>query len=403
LLWTILLIIAIVAIATQAFFIFFMRQNFRYALKKAKRKEHYFLPQVLLTVPCKGLDNSFEKNIASFYHLDYPAYDLNFVVESEQDPAYEQLCKIKEKLASTSNAKNVNILIAGLANTSSQKIHNLLCSTANATDSIEVFAFADSDACLKPDWLKHLVHPLRQQKIGASTGYRWFVPDRSNAATLALTVLNGKVAQLMGNTGFNQAWGGSMAIRVEDFKNLGVGTAWQTAVSDDLCLSYVVKKAGMKIVFCPGCLVPSYEHTTWPKLFEFARRQFLITRVSLPGVWLFGLFCSLYAIAGLWLGLAVAIAAAVTKQPYLPTFIAVPAIFLIGQIVRSILRQKMIANLLPEDAPKLKTSAVLDITANSILSWILLACILASAIGRTITWRGIKYKLLGPTKTQIIK
>jgi len=35
-------------------------------------------------------------------------------------------------------------------------------------------------------------------------------------------------------------------------------------------------------------------------------------------------------------------------------------------------------------------------------SWLLFFCILSSAFGRTITWRGIRYRLIGPDRTQIL-
>ncbi|MBW8015575.1 MAG: glycosyltransferase family 2 protein [Planctomycetes bacterium] len=398
--WDIYNVIAGLFVATQVLFIFQMIQNYRYALHKSSRRRDSYKPVTLLTVPCKGIDKAFEKNITSFYKLDYDSYYLNFVVEDSDDDAYEKLNLLKEKLALTSKALDVRILVAGLADSSSQKIHNLLHSCANAVDDTEVFAFADSDACLDPDWLAHLVHPLRKKRHGASTGYRWFVPSENNLATLVLSAINGKIAQMLGNTGFNQAWGGSMAIRSETFKELNLDKLWATAVSDDLCLSSTVKKAGLKIMYVPACLVASHEHTTWPKLFEFARRQFLITRVTMPGVWVFAVFCSLYSLAGLWAAAAVAVFAAVVEHPNALFYASIPVLFFAGQLIRSVLRQKMIAKLLPADADNMKAAAMVDILGNCVWSWVLFGCIISSAFGRTITWRGIRYKMISGTKTE---
>jgi len=71
--------------------------------------------------------------------------------------------------------------------------------------------------------------------------------------------LNAKIAQQLGNTRFNQAWGGSMAIRVDVFRKVGLDKIWPKVLSDDLSLTYAVKKAGMKLAFVPTCLVASYE------------------------------------------------------------------------------------------------------------------------------------------------
>ena len=390
-------------IASQIFFLLQTYRNYRYAVKKSTTKHQGYHPRVLLTIPCKGIDNSFEENISSFFNLDYDNFYLCFVVADTTDPAYEKLRELKTKLASNSQTLDVRIVAAGGATLCSQKIHNLLYSCKNAPKDVEVFAFADSDATVGPDWLNHLVYPLRKSKHGASTGYRWFVPAQNNLASLVLSAINGKIAQLLGPTIFNQAWGGSMAIRVETFNQIKLDKIWQRAVSDDLTLSYAVKKANKKIIFAPGCLVASYEKTTWPGLFEFARRQFLITRVTIPATWWFGLGSSIYSLAGLWAGAAIVILAAVSSTNMLALYAAVPVVFFFGQVCRSILRQKMIAALLPEDAGKMKPAMVADILGNCIWSWVLFVSIVSSAFGRTITWRGIHYKLVGPTETIIIK
>ena len=72
------------------------------------------------------------------------------------------------------------------------------------------------------------------------SGYRWFIPMENNSATLALSVINAKIAQLLGVTRFNQAWGGSMAVRVDVFKRLGMDKIWQK--SKDIIKHY--KKCG---------------------------------------------------------------------------------------------------------------------------------------------------------------
>jgi cellulose synthase/poly-beta-1,6-N-acetylglucosamine synthase-like glycosyltransferase len=210
-----------------------------------------------------------------------------------------------------------------------------------------------------------------------------------------------------------------MAIRVDVFREVGLDKIWPKALSDDLSLSYAVKKARKKIVFVPACLVASYESTTWGELFEFGRRQFLITRVSTPKTWWFGLFSSLYSILGLWGGAALAIYAAV-KLPItshqLPIFIAVPVLFFTAQFIRAVLRQKMAYKLLnyerratpsePRATSDERRTTKAACTADLLFFWLwsplMLLFIISSAFGRTITWRGIRYKLLGPTQTIVL-
>jgi len=397
-------------IVTQVLFSLLTLKNYWFALTKYERERREYAPRVALIVPCRDLDADFEQNISSFYRQDYEDYTLWFVVGDAQDAAYSALCKLKDRLTGDTRAKDVRVLVSGPGQTCSQKVHNLLYAyrqIPDDTDSagspqVEVLAFADSDICVRPTWLRHLVHPLRLESRGAASGYRWFVPKANNFATLALSAMNAKIAQLLGNTSFNHAWGGSMVIKVQTFRELGIDKIWQKAVSDDLSLSCAVKDAHKKVEFVPGCIVASYEATTWAKLFEFARRQFVITKVTAPQTWCFGLFSSAYAVLGLWGGAAMAVYAAVKHHPDVYLFTAVPVLFFAAQLTRAILRQSMASKLLKEDWPRMKVAAIADVALFWLWSPLMLAFIVSSAFGRTIRWRGIRYKLLGPTETIVL-
>ena len=400
--------IAVALVLSQLLFSIQTYRNYRYALAKYKRKRSSYRPRTALFVPCKGIDSDFQKNITSFFNQDYEDYLLWFVVADKADPAYDELCKLKDRLSQSSKARDVQVLVAGPVRNSSgagqgqscsQKIHNLLYCYERLGDDVEVLAFADSDVCVHSDWLSYIVYPLRQPKKGAASGYRWFVPKENNLATLALSAVNAKVAQLLGDTRFNQAWGGSMATRVDVFRRVGLDKIWPKTLSDDLSLSYAVKKAGLKVAFVPACLVASYESTTWSGLFEFGRRQFLITRVSAPGLWWFGLCSSLYSILGLWGGAGLAVYATMIGEKNLLLFVAVPILFFVSQMGRAILRQKMISKLLKYERRAMRAASAADILFFWLWSLLLLFFIISSAFGRVVCWRGIRYKLLGPLET----
>jgi len=404
--------IALALILSQLLFSLQTYKNYRYALTKSKKERLSYRPRTVLIVPCKGLDSTFKENITSFFNQDYENYLLWFVVADKADPAYARLCELKDRLSQSSKADEVQVLVAGFAQSCSQKNHNLLYCCERIGSDVEVLAFADSDICVRSDWLSHIVYPLRKLGNGAASGYRWFVPKKNNLASLALSAVNAKIAQLLGNTRFNQAWGGSMAIRVDVFNQLGLDKIWLKALSDDFSLSYAVKKAGKKVVFVPACLVASYESTTWGELFEFGRRQFLITRVSTPGTWWFGLCSSLYSILGLWAGATIALYAAVKSSItnyQLSILVAVPVLFFTAQFVRAVLRQKMAYKLLKYEhqASSIeyrasKAATLADIFFFWLWSPLMLLFIVSSTFGRTIIWRGIRYKLLGPTQTIVL-
>lgn len=274
----------IAMIALQLLFTLQVLSNYRFASKKFKRKR-LFRPRCVLIVPCKGLDETFDENIESFFRQEYEDYHLYFVVADREDPAYERLLRLKARHTQISQASSVKIWIAGQSDGCSQKLHNLVFAYRQIPNDAQVLVFADSDACAGPYWLSHIVYPLHQDKNGAASGYRCFIPGKNNIASIAMSAINAKICQMLGNTRFNLAWGGSMAIRVDRFRAFGLDTLWTKVLSDDLSLSAAVRQHGMKMAFVPACMIASYETTTWSKFFEFARRQFVITRIYAPGMW----------------------------------------------------------------------------------------------------------------------
>jgi len=395
--------VAWVAIFAQLLFLYNAVRNYRYALAKyARPPRSSHRPRAAVIIPCKGLDERFRTNIQSFLSQDYDNCHLFFVVQEESDPAYAALQETIGQAQQDSRARDAQILIAGLSHSCSQKIHNLLYAFGRLADDTEVVAFADSDICVRRDWLSHLVWPLRRAKCGVATGYRWFVPVRNNLATLGLSAVNAGVAQLLGNNRFNHAWGGSMAVRREDFRRLGLPALWENALSDDLSLSQAVKKAGMNVVFVPACLAASYESTTWSRLYEFSRRQFLITRVYAPQTWWLGLLSSLGSVVGFWGTAALAGYAWALGAEHLLLCAAVPIVFFVGQLIRVILRQSMIVRLFREYAPSVRPAIIADVLGFWFWSILQLLFISSSAFGRTIRWRGVRYRLVSPTQTEIL-
>ena len=372
-------------------------ENRRYFLSRLRHPilpAHF--PQVELIVPCKGIDLGFDAMVEGVLTQDYPNYQITFVVEDQDDPAHGLLAGRLPRLANG----RARLLVAGTANDCGQKVHNLLAATAQLSTGAEILAFMDSDIHPGSNWLARLVSNLEQPKFAAVTGYRWFVPREEGLASTALAALNAPIAGMLGNHGMNVVWGGAWAIRRSVFEDLRLREHWRNTLSDDLVVYQVLREARLRTAFEPACLVPSPASFTWGGLFEFARRQYLITRVYAPVLWCYGVLGGLIHLAALWTGLALFVILSMggTWVPWL----LLPSLAYYGLAsARAWMRQSCLGGKFGGHVPALRRAARFDIWLHPLLNLANLFLLLSAAMGRTITWRSIRYILVSPRQTII--
>ncbi len=213
------------------------------------------------------------------------------VVCDERDAAYGILNGLLKEAGTrgSGGSCNASLVVAGPSHAQGQKVHNLLRGLDEVGTGTEVLVFADADARPGLTWLRSLVEPLSNRGVTVSTGFRWYLPGRSFVSQLR-AAWDTSIATFMGEHDSSFPWGGSMAIRAEDFKRLEVRERyWASTVSDDYGLGRAVHDAGGRIRFEPRCLVASREDSTFAEFMRWANRQMIITRVYAPRLWGLGL------------------------------------------------------------------------------------------------------------------
>jgi cellulose synthase/poly-beta-1,6-N-acetylglucosamine synthase-like glycosyltransferase len=263
-------------------------------------------------------------------------------------------------------------------------------------------AFVDSDACLKRHFLGSLVHPLRVKAVGASTGYRWFVPVDNRLASKVLSAMNAFFASTLGPHPWNSVWGGAMAVRREVFEELGIARLWQVALADDYSLTYAIRKAGLAIKFVPACFVASYEKTSWKDLISFTRRQFIITGVCRRQLWYLAVLGFGHFVLGFWTGVFVSLYLWASGCPQWRFAAILPVVMMVLAMAKAVSRQIIIRKILAENRDKLFYPGLIDIFTQPVLAVFTWACVLSTAGVRKIAWRGKNYVLHGIDRTEIL-
>ena len=374
----------------------------RYLQAELAKEYAAFTPFVTVFVPCRGIDDGLKENISALFAQDYPQFEIIFVSDRADDPALKVIEEARRSFRKKFGP-TMRIVIAGPATDSGQKVHNLRAAVGEADPQSEVFAFVDTDARSPKLWLRSLIAPLKDNRVGATTGYRWFVPVRAGFASHLRSVWNAAIASALGaDERKNFCWGGSTAIRRVTFEQLRVKDRWQGTVSDDFAMTRVLHEAGLPIKFVPQCLTPSFEDCSLRELFEFTNRQLKITRAYAAHLWKAVLIGSAIFVMTLVGGIAVIVWRAAIGLSFATPLFLLLLIVALGAM-KSHLRLRAISLVIPDRELRSLGTTLAHATLWPLGSLLYLCNALAAAFSRRIDWRGITYELKSATETVIIR
>jgi hypothetical protein len=381
-------------------------RHWRYVRACLESPPGTYAPRAAVIVPCKGIDPGFHQNIRALIGQDYPNFIVVFIVESKDDPAYRQIKCVIEQARPT----HVHLIEAGRAVDCGQKVHNLRAALDYletleaggkcADGPIEVFAFSDSDARATSQWLRHLISPLGDAEVGATTGYRWYIPE-GTVWSLVRSLWNASAVTALGPHKRNFAWGGSMAIKRQTVEEVQLRNSWQGAVSDDYQLSYAVKRSGKYVRFVPHCLLPSRGSCSLDELLEFTTRQMTITRAYSPRVWVMASVSNLLFTIVFLMGLVLISRGVVSHQDATWPGVIVGIMYGLG-FAKSVLRNAAVELMLAGHKKEVRRARTGFWFLYPLGSFLFAYNCLASALSRKIRWRGIRYELRSPNETMIL-
>jgi len=390
-------ILAIAFVALQLFRILVPELILYYrTVRPRKRDSDTFQPNAVVILPCKGIEPGIEENIHALMAQDYSKYSLIFVTESENDAAYPL---IKELISES--PRPARLIVAGVAVASGQKVHNQRAAVEAIGKDVEIIVFVDSDAHTRPEWLAEICAPLADPKIGATTGYRWHIPVPGNFWSILLSSWNAQAITMLGERSFF-AWGGTMAMRVQDFKCLEIEQCWRSALADDIPLSNAVRRSGLRVAFVAQCLVASHAYTEMEQVLEFTTRQLKISRIYMPGVWLQTMFGFVFYSLVFWGGLIVAIAD-ILRGSFATNLPLLLVVIVAQSACHAWLGLAIARHCLPDYRVTITKTRGAFVLMEPVMALLYLYNIVASSVNRRVVWRGIVYEMISSHETRIIR
>jgi ceramide glucosyltransferase len=367
-----------------------------YVRRRLHTDPGFYAPRVAVLCPCKGIEPGLERNLFSLTEFERQHYELFFILASGSDPARS----IIERIAKNSKVKT-HVVVAGSPSNSGEKVNNLRVAAEQLPPEFEVLVFADSDGRPGKSWLHHLVAPLEDARIGATTTMRWIIPNRNNLPTALLAAWNAPLVTMLSEKGRNFCWGGGTAIRRSLFEQSGVTHDWRNSVSDDYSLTRALERNNRSIVFIPECLTLCYAQTDFRGLLEFTNRQILITRVYAPKMWAPAAATHFLYCVTILLGVVLMLADFLEQRPafHIATLTFLPVLL---SSIRSSIRLIGVTEALPSARPQIMGQAWIYILLTTIMPFLYSLNFVNSLLTRKIRWRGLEYELIGPEQTRII-
>jgi len=359
-----------------------------------------FQPAAALIVPVRGLEPELDGNVNALLAQDYPDYQLIFAVARKSDPAYNWLmARCSQPPGAEHGPLTAQVVLAGVTEERGEKVNNLLAALKVISPRAEILVFADADARPRSNWLRSLIDPLGDPAVTVSTGFRWYLPA-AGSASRARAAWDASIATLLGEHRSNFAWGGSMAMRAQDFRRLKVAERyWAHTVSDDYGLTRAVRDAGGWVRFEPKCLVAGTGGVIWAEFVRWANRQIIITRVYARHLWAWGLASHLLFCGTIALGLGVAWFGSDGSARLLAAG-SVISILLLG-LAKARLRSRVARLAFPEEMRGADASCYWRWWP--LIPWIMLLNFVTAGLTRRIEWRGTEYELVSPDEVRVLR
>ncbi len=227
--------------------------------KGGPSKNFDFAPSISILKPVRGLDPEAYENYASFCRQDYPSYELIFCVGDFNDPAVPVL----QKLMRDFPERQIRLLFGSGRSAINDKVAKLVRMVNEAEN--EFLVISDSDVRVEPNYLRAVVAPLRDPKVGCVTCFYVSIHDETLAQHLQSIGMYSDfypgilVAQQL--DGIKFTLGPTIVTTSTHLAGFGGYEAIENKPADDLLVGRLIAQQGLKVELLPYAVqtVPDYD------------------------------------------------------------------------------------------------------------------------------------------------
>jgi ceramide glucosyltransferase len=263
-------------------------------------------PPVSVLKPVHGLEAQLKENIESFFRQDYPAYEILFAAEDAEDAALEVIREVSARYPKIP----CRILLTGKPpwpNPPAYAFYRMM-----EVAQYEILVTSDSDVEVGPGYLRDVVAPMLDPKVGMLT----CVYRGKNAAGFwsGLTAIGMSIEMTAGVLvanlleGIKFGLGPTIVVKKEAVKRIGGFEATGEYFANDFIIGRLIDRAGYRLLLSHHVIDHVVNQKTFQKMWKNQLRWATSTRYSRPkghlgsGLIFAMPFGILGLITGLWLG-----------------------------------------------------------------------------------------------------
>lgn len=205
------------------------------------------LPPVTIFKPVHGMEERLEENLESFFQQDYPDYEIIIGARIEDDPAI----LLAKKIAQRYRHIKSRTVASGPPEWPNAKVFTL--NKMIPLSRNDFFVISDSDVRVDRDFLRNVIPPLSDHKLGLVTCLYRGDPASDfwsflEALGMSVEMPSGVVTADM-LEGIRFALGPAVALRRDSLDAIGGIRATADYYSDDYVLGNKIWAAGYKVIF----------------------------------------------------------------------------------------------------------------------------------------------------------
>jgi ceramide glucosyltransferase len=214
--------------------------------RKARAANTDFTSPVSILKPLCGTDRNMYEGFRSHCLQNYPTFEIIFGVNSESDQAVAEVERLRREFLN----QDIKLVVCPNVLGTNRKVSNLQHMIEHAR--YEFVLINDSDIHVEPDYLRRVMSPFANERVGLVTAmYRanagCTLASQLESVTVATDFAGGVLSALLVEGGLHFAMGSTMAVRRAALDEIGNFSALLDKLADDYELGVLVAEAGYEL------------------------------------------------------------------------------------------------------------------------------------------------------------